>query len=375
MMDSVYGFISNIWLNYKYQLLFSAETFLKVFIFINGIMALTALLTLGERKISALMQDRVGPNRASIFGFAFWGLFHPIADGIKLLTKEDFVGDRVNKFLFTIAPIIGMTAILTCFAFIPFGNYIDLFGYKIKLQIVDIDSSIFLLLAISSMAIYSPFLGGYSSANNFAILGAIRAAAQMISYEIVIGISLIPMIMIYSSGSLQDIALKQGDLFMGLIPKWGIFLQPLSFLIFLTAATAENKRTPFDVVEGESEIIGFFIEYSSMRFAAFMFTEYVELVLISMIAITFFFGGWQVPFVNEAGISILNLAIPLNHILISLMQMAIFAFKVAVFSALLLTIRWTLPRFRFDQIMSFCWQFLLPIALFNVLLTALFLMR
>ncbi len=364
----------NLWISHKTQIVFVIESFLKATIFLNGIMAFTALLTLGERKVSALMQDRIGPNRASIFGLTLGGLFHPIADGIKLLTKEDFIPEKADKVFFTIAPIIGLVSVLTCFAFIPFGNHIEILGHKVRLLIADIDSSVFMIMAISSMAIYSPFMGGYFSGNNFAFLGAMRAAAQMISYESVIGLSLIPMLIIYSSASMSEIVVKQGNLLMAFIPAWGIFLQPLSFLIFLTAAVAENKRTPFDVVEGESEIVGYFIEYSSMRFGAFMFAEFVEIILVSMLSVTFFLGGWQVPYLSENGFNFpFSSAISIPPIIVSLLQVASFAIKTALFSVFLLIVRWTLPRMRFDQIMSFCWKFLLPLALANLFITALIL--
>lgn len=364
----------NLWISHKTQIIFVIESFLKATLFLNGIMAFTALLTLAERKVSALMQDRIGPNRASILGLTLGGLFHPIADGIKLLTKEDFIPEKADKIFFTIAPIIGLVSVLTCFAFIPFGNYIEILGYKVRLLIADMDSSVFMIMAISSMAIYSPFMGGYFSGNNFAFLGAMRAASQMISYEAVLGLSLIPMLIIYSSASMSEIVIKQGGLLMGFIPAWGIFLQPLSFLIFLTAAVAENKRTPFDVVEGESEIVGYFIEYSSMRFGAFMFAEFIEIIFVSMLSVTFFLGGWQVPYLGENGFNFpFSLTISLPSILVSLLQLASFAIKTAIFSVFLLIVRWTLPRMRFDQIMSFCWKFLLPLALANLFVTAIIL--
>ncbi|GAB4028548.1 MAG: NADH-quinone oxidoreductase subunit NuoH [Elusimicrobiota bacterium] len=364
----------NFWATYKTQLVFAGDTILKVLVFLNGIMGFTALLTLGERKISALMQDRIGPNRASIFGFSLGGLFHPVADGIKLLTKEDFVPAKADRFFFTLAPIVGLLSVLTCFAFIPFGDHINIFGYRMRLLIADIDSSLFLILAVSSLAIYAPFMGGYFSGNNFAVLGAMRAAAQMISYEAVLGLSLIPMVMIYSSGSLSEIAVKQGELIFGFLPAWGIFIQPLAFLLFLAAAVAENKRTPFDVVEGESEIVGYFIEYSSMRFGAFMFAEFIEIIFVSMMAVTFFLGSWQLPYLGPEGFSIpFSGLIKIPDIAISIIQMAAFAGKTAVFSVFLLIVRWTLPRMRFDQIMSFCWKFMLPLALINIVITAMIL--
>lgn len=351
-----------------------AEAFIKTAFFINGIMAFAGLLTLAERKVSAIMQDRVGPNRASIFGFSLGGLFHPAADGIKLLTKEDFIPQKADKFFFTIAPMIGLVSVLVCFSFIPFGDTLPVFSRQIRLVISDIDAAVFLLLGFSSMAIYAAFAGGYFSGNNFAVLGAMRAAAQMISYEAVLGLSLIPMLMIYSVSNLSDIVIAQGKTIYGFIPAWGIFFQPLAFIIFLTASIAENKRTPFDVVEGESEIVGYFIEYSSMRFGAFMFAEFIEIIFISMVSVTFFLGGWQLPWL-EGNIWHIPFFQPISIPLLvaSLLKIASFALKTAIFSIFLLVIRWTLPRMRFDQIMSLCWKFLLPLALVNIALTAIFL--
>ncbi len=363
--------LSNILLNHKNDIYLIIETVLKIAAFYGGIMSLAGLLTIGERKISALMQDRIGPNRANIFKFTLWGLFHPMADGIKMIMKEDFIPKNASKILFTIAPVISMVPVLVVFAFIPFGNYLDLGFYKINFIILDSDLSFFLLIAISSLAIYGTFLGGFSSGNNWGILGAIRAQAQMISYEVVVVLSVLPVIMIYSASSLSDLTLKQSGTILGIIPNWGIFVQPVSFLIFFTAALAENKRTPFDVVEGESEIIGYFIEHGSMRFAAFMFAEYVEIILFSMLASIFFFGGWQVPYLNDQGFNLGSFFIPINHYLIVLMQLASFALKTVFFSVLVIMIRWTLPRFRFDQIMRLCWANLLPISVLNLLLTAL----
>ena len=351
-------------------LFFTGAAAAKVLVFLGGIMGFTALLTLAERKVSALMQDRIGPNRAAVFGFAFNGLFHPIADAIKMILKEDFVPARAEKLLFTLAPFFALVPVLALFAVIPFGDYITVLGYRVDLQIADLPLGLFFVLALSGLAIYGVFLGGWASKNNFALLGAMRGAAQMVSYEVVLGLTLVGLMMIYGSASLQAIVRAQGGLLFGFLPAWGVVYQPFAFILFLTAAIAENKRTPFDLVEGESEIIGYFLEYSSMRFAAFMFAEFIEIVLISMLAATLFFGGWQVPYLYETGFLFPGGAqLPLNHYLVSALQVGAFSAKTVFFSWFLLIIRWTLPRFRFDQLMSLCWKALLPLALLNILIT------
>jgi len=363
--------LKNWLLIHKNEIYYIIETLLKIILFYGGIMNLAGLLTIGERKISALMQDRIGPNRANIWKFTLWGLFHPLADGIKMIMKEDFIPKKASKIIFTIAPIISMIPVLIVFAFIPFGDHLDLGFYKIKFVIIETDLSFFLLVAISSLAIYGTFLGGFSSANNWAILGAIRAQAQMISYEVIVVLSVLPVIMIFQSSTLSEIVIKQKEMIAGFIPKWGIFLQPLSFIIFFAAVLAENKRTPFDVVEGESEIIGYFIEYGSMRFAAFMFAEYIEIILFSMLITIFFLGGWNFPFLYDNGFIIGSISIPLNHYIIVLIQLLSFAIKTVLISVIVIMIRWTLPRFRFDQIMKLAWQYLMPLSLLNLLITAL----
>lgn len=351
-------------------ILFAGAAAFKTLVFLNGVMGFTALLTLAERKVSALMQDRIGPNRASLFGLALNGLFHPVADGIKMVMKEDFVPGRAEKLLFTLAPFFALVPVLALFSVIPFGDYVMVFGYHLDLQIADVPLGLFLVLALSGLAIYGVFLGGWASKNNFALLGAMRGAAQMISYEVVLGLTLVGLLMIFGSASLQDIVRAQGRLLFGWLPAWGVVYQPFAFILFLVAAVAENKRTPFDLVEGESEIIGYFMEYSSMRFAAFMFSEFVEIILISMLASTLFFGGWQVPYLYERGFILPGgRALALDHYLVALLQVGAFSAKTVFFSWFLLVVRWTLPRFRFDQLMGLCWKRLLPLALINILVT------
>ena len=351
-------------------LLFTGAAAVKMSLFLGAVMGFTALMTLAERKVSALMQDRIGPNRASVFGFAFNGLFQPVADAIKMILKEDFVPGRAEKLLFTLAPFFALVPVLALFAVIPFGDYVMVYGYQLELQVADLPLGLFFVLALSGLAIYGVFLGGWASKNNFALLGALRGAAQMVSYEVVLGLTLVGLMMIYGSASLQDMVRAQGGLLFGFVPAWGVVYQPFAFILFLVASTAENKRTPFDLVEGESEIIGYFMEYSSMRFAAFMFAEFIEIVLISMLIATLFFGGWQVPYLYESGFMFPGgRELPLNHYLVSALQVGSFAVKTIFFSWFSLVVRWTLPRFRFDQMMSLCWKALLPLALLNILIT------
>jgi len=354
----------------KGLLLFTGATAGKMAAFLGAVMGFTALMTLAERKVSSLMQDRVGPNRASVFGLAFNGLFHPVADGIKMIMKEDFVPGRAEKLLFTLAPFFALVPVLMLFAVIPFGDYVMVLGYRVDLQIADLPLGLFFVLALSGIAIYGVFLGGWASKNNFALLGAMRGAAQMVSYEVVIGLTLVGLLMIYGTAGLQDMVRSQGGLLFGFVPAWGVVYQPFAFVLFFTAAIAENKRAPFDLVEGESEIIGYFLEYSSMRFAAFMFTEFLEIVLLSMLIATLFFGGWQVPYLYEAGFTLPGGArLPLNHYAVSALQVGAFAVKTVFFSWFMLIVRWTLPRFRFDQMMGLCWKALLPLALLNIFIT------
>jgi len=352
------------------MLLFTGTATVKVLVFLSAVMGFTGLLTLAERKVSALMQDRIGPNRAAVFGLALGGLFHPLADAIKMVFKEDFVPGRAEKLLFTLAPVFALAPVLALFAVIPFGDYVMVFGYQVDLLIADIPLGLFFVLALSGLAIYGTFLAGWASKNNFALLGALRGAAQMVSYEVVLGLTLTGLLMIYGSANLQDMVRAQGGLLFGCVPAWGVVCQPFAFILFLTAAIAANKRGPFDLVEGESEIIGYFLEYSSMRFAAFMFAEFAEVALVSMLTATLFFGGWQVPYLYETGFLFPGGGtLPLDHYLISAMQVGAFALKAVFFSWFMLVVRWTLPRFRFDQLMGLAWKTLLPLALINIVIT------
>jgi NADH-quinone oxidoreductase subunit H len=341
------------------------------------VLNLAGVLGWVERKQSALMQDRIGANRADVLGFRIIGLFHPVADAIKGFTKEDFIPARANKVLHTLAPVIALVPALTAFAVIPFGDTLTIGGSTTPLVIADLNVGVLFVFAIMSLAAFGVVLAGWSSYNNYSLLGGLRASAQMLSYEIVMGLTLVGVFMVYGSLQLTEIARAQGETFMIMgfntwIPKWGILTQPLAFFLFLAAAIAETKRVPFDVAEAESELVaGYFIEYSGMKFLMFWMGEFVEIVVISALVTTLFLGGWQVPWLAPDGFHIpfTAVVIGLPSILISLIGVGAFLTKVVVLIWLQMTIRWTLPRFRYDQIMRMGWKMLLPLALANVFVT------
>jgi NADH-quinone oxidoreductase subunit H len=238
---------------------------IKIFLMIGFLMTMGVLLTWVERKQSAVMQDRIGANRADIFGIRALGLFHPLADALKLLTKEDFIPPQGNRFMHTLAPFIAFTTALIGFAVIPFGPPIQVMNRQISLQVADIHIGLLFIFVAAGLSIYGVILAGWSSANRYGMLGAIRGAAQTISYEVSMGLSIIGLLMVYGSLSLSEISSAQGELLWGILPRWGVMVQPLGFLIFFTAAVAETKRIPFDLPEGESEIIGFFVDCGGVR--------------------------------------------------------------------------------------------------------------
>ncbi len=346
---------------------------------------LAALHTWIERKQSALMQDRIGANRAWIvlpwkwaapinwllMPFNHLGLFHPIADAIKMFTKEDYIPPKGNKFLHTLAPCLSLFFALIGFAAIPFGNTIEIGGRVINLQVANINVALLYILAVASMGVYGVVLAGFSSNNNYAVLGGLRASSQMLSYEIVIGLTIMGIVMIYGSLNLQELVRAQGKYLFGWFPLWGLMVQPIGFLLFLAAGIAETKRIPYDAPEGESEIIGYFVEYSGMKFGMFFFTDYLETIMIACLTTTLFLGGWQVPFLHESGFQFpWGATVLLAPLVISIFQILSFVVKVLFFCWLFMAIRWTLPRFRYDQLLKLGWHYMFPIALLNVFLTA-----
>ncbi|MFQ5652203.1 MAG: NADH-quinone oxidoreductase subunit H [bacterium] len=328
------------------------------------------ILTWVERKQSAAMQDRIGANRASIFGLRIIGLFHPLADAIKMFTKESFRPANAEKFIFTIAPAISVFFALVGFAVIPFGDKLIVGERVIKLQVAPLNVGVLYLFAVAGLAVYGVVLGAWASRNNYALLGGLRASAQMISYEVALGVTLFGALMIYQAVDLQAIVRWQGGTFWGWLPKWGIFVQPLGFLLFLTVGIALTKRIPFDPPEGESEIIGYFLEYSGMGFGMYFLTDFIETVMISAITVTFFLGGWQVPYLAADGFHFpWGAELLLTNWIVALVQVVGFTLKVMFFLWLQMTIRWTLPRFRYDQIVRLGWLVILPMSLANIVLT------
>lgn len=344
---------------------------IKIVLALVWFLVLTLYLTWAERKESAVIQDRIGANRASIFGIRILGLFQPFADAIKMIFKEDFVPVFSRKFLHTLAPFLSFFFVAITIAAMPFGDDIRIAGKTINLQIFDANIGLLFVLAMLSLGIYGILLSGWASNNRFALLGSIRGAAQLISYEVALGLSLVGLIMVYPSLRLSEIVRAQGSLLLGFFPAWGVFLQPLGFIIFLFAALAETKRVPFDLPEGESEIIGFFAEYGGLKWGLFMMTDFMEIIIVSALLTTLFFGGWQVPWLSTAGFEFpWGWKWHLGPWLVTALEVAAFNIKVFIFCWLQILIRWTYPRLRYDQLMDLGWKLLVPLSLLNILGTA-----
>jgi NADH-quinone oxidoreductase subunit H len=320
-------------------LIFLVLTIIKIGVVVGVLLLIIAYLIWVERKVMAHMQVRLGPMRVG-----WHGLLQPIADGLKLIFKEDIIPDKASKIVFVLAPVISVVPALMSIAVIPFGDTISIFGRSIDMVITDVNIGILFILAVTSVGIYGVILGGWSSNNKYSLLGALRSSAQMISYELSLGLSLIGVIMISQSLSLVDIVNSQAK-------YWFVILQPLGFLIYAISAIAETNRCPFDLPEAETELVaGFHTEYSSMKFALFFMAEYANIITVSAVAVTFFFGGWRGPYLP-----------PVVWFLIK-MALCIFFF---------IWLRSTYPRFRYDQLMKFGWKILLPVALVNILITGL----
>jgi len=307
-----------------------------------------------ERKVVGRMQNRWGPTRVGPFG-----LLQPAADGLKFLFKEDLTPPHVYKPLFIAAPLIAVIFALTSIAVIPFGNSVRIGGYDIPLQITDVNTGLLLILGVTSIGVYGVALAGWSSNNKYSLLGGLRASAQMVSYEISLGLSLVGVLIMSGSFSLRTIVDAQGGLFWGFIPRWNIFHgQFIGFFCYLMAAYAETNRIPFDLPEAETELVaGYHTEYSAMKFAMFFMAEYANMITVACVATLLFFGGWHGPLF---GPPILRAILPVFW----------FAAKIFAFLFLYIWVRGTLPRFRYDQLMAFGWKFLLPLALVNLIATA-----
>jgi NADH-quinone oxidoreductase subunit H len=321
-----------------------------LFVLLTGV-AYTVWL---ERKVVGHMQNRWGPTRVGPFG-----LLQPAADGIKFLFKEDLTPPHVYKPLYIAAPMLAVIFALTSIAVIPFGNPVKIAGYTIPLQITtDVNIGLLLILGVTSIGVYGVALAGWSSNNKYSLLGGLRASAQMVSYEIALGLSLVGVLIMAGSFSLNDIVAAQGGRWLGFLPRWNVFPQVIGFFCYLMAAYAETNRIPFDLPEAETELVaGYHTEYSAMKFAMFFMAEYANMITVACLATLLFFGGWHGPLF---GPPVLQAILPIFW----------FAVKVFVFLFLYIWVRGTLPRFRYDQLMAFGWKFLLPLALVNLIGTA-----
>ncbi len=384
-------------------LFFVLELLFVIFLLLN----LGGIMTWVERKESALIQDRIGANRASIVIESGplrvlnpilritqrLGLLHPLADAGKMLTKERFEPEDAHRLLYYAAPFLAVMPAFITFLVVPFGpdmyitpdnvfvrafNLLPLIpditsSAHIGLQVLRLDGGMLFVFAFAGLGVYSAALAGWSSGNKFALLGSIRASAQMISYEIAMGLSLIGLFMAFGTVQLNEIVEAQGTLIGGFIPKWGIVVQPLAFFLFFTASIAETKRAPFDLAEGESEIVaGYFLEYSGMNFGVFFMAEFIEIIVVSAIVTTLFFGGWQIPYLTDNGFQLPGMAMvyEMSEGLVTALRVSSFFAKVFFFAWFQLLIRWSLPRFRFDQVISLGWKIMFPMALLNLVVTA-----
>lgn len=413
------------------------ESLAKILFMFALIMGFVPVLIWAERKGSAFIQDRTGPNRAGVLGIRLAGLVHPIADVLKLVFKEDVKPAQRHRVLYAFAPMLVMVVAMSTYAVIPFGDYLEVGGRKIPLVVANLEVGMLYVLAISSLATYGVALGGWASNSKYTFLGSMRATASMISYEISMGMALMGLFLVFGSLRLTDIAAGQGDLIFGFLPKWGVVVQPLGFLLFITALYAENNRTPFDLNERDSEIVaGYHTEYSSLKFALFFMAEYAHMVVGAALVAVLYFGGYQIPWLprpvleQHAGVALTatliggalfaliaaalyfrraarergkfndardrepgflggvcvaaalamlaallwrpwTLAGAGASIYVTFAQTGFFVAKVAFFAWLYIWVRWTVPSFRYDQLMRLGWQIMLPAALANLVVTAL----
>jgi NADH-quinone oxidoreductase subunit H len=331
------------------------EKFSLIVVVILASLGIALYTTFAERKVAAVIQDRRGPNRAGPFG-----LLQPLADGIKMIMKEEIIPLSSNKWLFILGPNLAMITAMMTSAVIPWGNKLELFGRTIDLQIADINIGMLYIFGVVSMGVYGIMIGGWASNNKFSLLAAVRGASQIISYELAMGLSLIALLMLTGSLSMKTIVEQQIN-----GGTWNVFHQPLGFLIFLICAFAECNRTPFDLPEAENELnFGYHQEYSSMKLGFYLFAEYINMIISSAVMATLYFGGYDIPFLNEA-----ELSKSWGTNIVTLMGTGMLLLKIVFFLFLFMWVRWTIPRFRYDQLMDLGWKKLIPLALINMLVT------
>ncbi len=331
-------------------ILFTFALFLEKIILISVLFGLTlgvaAYSTYGERKVAAFMQDRLGPNRAGP-----WGLLQPLADGAKFFTKEDFMPRSAEKWLFILAPGAFMFVSLMTSAVIPWGTQLTAFGGAVDLQVADLNIGILYILGFTSLGVYGIMIGGWASNNKFSLYGAIRASAQMVSYELAMGLAIIAVVMLTGTLSLREMAAQQAGF------NWNIWYQPLGFLIFFVCSLAECNRAPFDMAECETELVGgYHTEYSSMKLGFYLFAEYINMFISCAVIATLYFGGYNFPGVDPGWLG-------------GLMGPVVLLGKTFFFIFVFMWIRWTIPRFRYDQLMRLGWKSLIPLAILNMVLT------
>jgi len=415
------------------------EAFAKIGFMFLLIMGFVPLLIWAERKGSAFIQDRTGPNRAAVLGIRLAGIIHPIADVFKLLFKEDVVPAQRHKFLYAFAPMLAMVVAMSTYVVIPFGDYIEIAGTQYKMVVADLEVGMLYILAVASLGTYGVVLGGWASNSKYTFLGSLRATASMISYEITMGLALMGLFLVFGSLQLTEIVAGQGDLIWGWLPRWGVVVQPLGFLLFIAAVYAETNRTPFDMSERDSEIVaGYHTEYSSLKFALFFMAEYAHMVVAGALISALYFGGYQIPWLPRPALEanagamltgelliggvlmfviaslyfrrakrekgwyndarerepgfLGSVCVVLGVVMLGAMglkpwtlagtgaslfatfaQTGFFVAKVAFFAWLFIWVRWTVPSFRYDQVMRLGWQILLPAGLVNLVITALWL--
>lgn len=331
------------------------EKMLLIVVIVMVSLVIAMYETYAERKIAAYMQDRIGPDRAGPFG-----ILQPLADGLKLFMKEEIIPNTSNKFLFILGPCLAMMTAMMTSAVIPWGGTLEIFGRSISLQVADINIGILYIFGVVSLGVYGIMIGGWASNNKFSLIAALRGASQMISYELAMGLSLIALLMLTGSLSMKTIVEQQMN-----SGVWNIVYQPLGFLIFIICAFAECNRTPFDLPEAENELnFGYHQEYSSMKLGFYLFSEYINMFISSAVMATLFFGGYDIPFFNEAA-----------HIqtwgvtIVSLLGVLALLLKIGFFIFLFMWVRWTIPRFRYDQLMNLGWKSLIPLSLLNMVIT------
>ena len=330
------------------------EKLVLITVVVMASLVIAMYATFAERKVAAIMQDRIGPNRAGPFG-----ILQPLADGLKLFFKEEIIPNFSSKFLFILGPSLAMLTAMMTSAVIPWGDTITLFGREIHLQIADINIGILYVFGVVSMGVYGIMIGSWASNNKFSLMGGLRAASQIISYELAMGIALIALLMVTGTLSLRTMVIGQTD------GMWNFFKQPLGFLIFLICVFAECNRTPFDLPEAENELIGgYHTEYSSMKLGFYLFAEYINMFISSAVMVSLFFGGYDIPILNDA-----HAVEKIGQNWMAVAHIFMFLGKAFFFVFLFMWVRWTIPRFRYDQLMNLGWKVLLPLALINMLLT------